>query len=50
MESYYYHISKTKTSLADMSFSPSFDKDSDDKVVTEQLIAVVDVTFVPHIQ
>ena len=35
-----------------MGFSPSFGKDSDDEVATEQLTAVVDarvdVTFMPH--
>ena len=29
-------------------FQPSFGKDFDDEVVTEQLTAVVDVTFMPH--
>ena len=31
-----------------LGFSLSFGKDSDDEVVTEQLTAVVDVTFMPH--
>ena len=29
-------------------FSPSFGKDSDNEIATEQLTTVVDVTFVPH--
>ena len=29
-------------------FSPSFGKDSNHEVATEQLTAVVDVTFIPH--
>ena len=31
-----------------LGFSPSFGKDSDDELPTEQLTAVVDVTFMPH--
>ena len=31
-----------------LGFSSSFGKDSDDEVATEQLSAVVDVTFMPH--
>ena len=29
-------------------FSPLFGKDCDDEVATEQLTAVVDITFMPH--
>ena len=31
-----------------MGFSPLVGEDSDDEVVTEQLTAVVDVSFFPH--
>ena len=31
-----------------LGFSPSFDKDSDHEVATEQQTAVVAVTFIPH--
>ena len=34
--------------LPHIGFSPSFGKDSDDELPTEQPIAVVDVTFMPH--
>ena len=37
-----------KTLFDCLGFSPSFSKDSDDEVATEQLAAVVDVTFMPH--
>ena len=45
---YHNHILETKISLADWTFSPSFGKDSDDKIATEQLTALVDVTFMPY--
>ena len=41
-------ISETKVSLTDWAFHHNFGKDSDDEVVTEQLTAVVDVTFKSH--
>ena len=43
-KSYHNHISETKI----LGFSPSFGKDSDNELATEQLIAVVDVTFMLH--
>ena len=42
-KSYHNHISETKV----LGFSPSFGKDHDDEVATEQLTAV-NVTFMPH--
>ena len=46
-KSYHNHILETK-SLDWLGFSPSFGKDFDDEAATEQLTAVVDVTFMPH--
>ena len=43
-KSYHNCISGAKV----LEFSPSFAKDPDDEVATEQLTTVVDVTFVPH--
>ena len=45
--SYHNHISETKPSWL-IGFSPSFGKDFDDEVATEELIVVVNVTFVPR--
>ena len=45
---YHNRISKTTVPLADWAFSPSCGKDSDNEVATEQLTAVVDVTFMPN--
>ena len=42
-KSYHNRIWETKV----LGFSPSFGKDTDDEVATEQLTAV-DVTFMPH--
>ena len=39
---------RNKTLFGWLNFSPSFDKDADDEVATEQLIAEVDVAFIPH--
>ena len=44
MKSYHNRISGTEI----LGFSPSFGKDPDNEVATEQLTAVVDITFVPH--
>ena len=43
-KSYHNRISKTKV----LGFSPSFGKDPDDEVASEQLTAVKVVTFMPH--
>ena len=45
-KSYHNGILETKVSLADWAFHHH--KYFDDEVATEQLIAVVDVTFTPH--
>ena len=42
------YISETKVFFGLLGFSPSFDKDSDDKVAIKQLTAVADVTFLSH--
>ena len=47
-KSYHNHVSETKVSFGQLGFSPSFGKDSDDEIATEQLTAVVDSTFLPH--
>ena len=48
----FYHncVSKTKTSLVDWDFHHNLAKikDSDDELSTEQLTALVDVTFMLH--
>ena len=47
-KSYHNRISETKVSLADWAFHRHLAQDFDDEVATEQLTAVVDVTFMPH--
>ena len=42
------HIQKQKPVWLIGLFTITFGKDSDDEVATEQLTAVVDVTFMPH--
>ena len=42
------HFSETKAFWLIGLFTITFDKDCEDEVVTEQLTAVVDVTFMPH--
>ena len=46
-KSYHNHISEKYLLLADWIFRNHL-RDSDDEVATEQLIAVVDVMFMPH--